>query len=56
MIWIGVHPAPFLERMGPSVEEVLELVVGGRAVCGCSRRTAGRCLARTCAPRPDLGL
>ena len=26
MIWIGVHPAPFLERMSPSVEVVLERV------------------------------
>lgn len=26
MIWIGVHPAPFLERMGPSVDAVLERV------------------------------
>lgn len=26
MIWIGVHPAPFLERMGPSVDAVLEQV------------------------------
>ncbi len=24
MIWIGVHPTPFLERMGPAVQEVIE--------------------------------
>ena len=26
MIWIGVHPTPFLDRMGPSVDRVLERV------------------------------
>ncbi len=26
MIWIGVHPAPVLDRMGPSVDAVLERV------------------------------
>ncbi len=26
MIWIGVHPTPFLDRMGPSVERVLARV------------------------------
>ena len=31
MIWIGVHPAPFLERMGPSVAVVLERVEAGGA-------------------------
>ena len=30
MIWIGVHPAPFLERMEPSVQVVLERVEGAR--------------------------
>ena len=28
MIWIGVHPTPFLERMEPSVQVVLERVEG----------------------------
>ena len=28
MIWIGVHPTPFLERMEPSIEVVLERVEG----------------------------
>ena len=28
MIWIGVHPTPFLERMEPSVRAVLERVEG----------------------------
>ena len=31
MIWIGVHPTPFLERMEPSVNVVLERVEGARA-------------------------
>lgn len=31
MIWIGVQPAPFLDRMGPSVDLVLERVEGVRA-------------------------
>ncbi len=30
MIWIGVHPTPFLERMEPSVQVVLERVEGER--------------------------
>ncbi len=30
MIWIGVHPTPFLDRMGPSVDRVLERVEGAR--------------------------
>ncbi len=30
MIWIGVHPTPFLERMEPSVQVVLERVEGAR--------------------------
>jgi len=30
MIWIGVHPTPFLERMEPSVQLVLERVEGAR--------------------------
>ncbi len=28
MVWIGVHPAPFLERMEPSVQSVIERVQG----------------------------
>jgi NADH-quinone oxidoreductase subunit M len=28
MIWIGVQPTPFLERMEPSVRHVIELVTG----------------------------
>ena len=31
MIWIGVHPTPFLERMEPSVQVVLERVEDGNA-------------------------
>ena len=31
MIWIGVHPTPFLERMEPSVQVVLERVEGASA-------------------------
>ena len=31
MIWVGVHPTPFLERMEPSVQVVLERVEGARA-------------------------
>ena len=31
MIWIGVHPTPFLERMEPSVQVVLERVENARA-------------------------
>jgi len=31
MIWIGVHPTPFLERMEPSVQVVLERVADARA-------------------------
>ena len=34
MIWIGVHPTPFLERMEPSIEVVLERVEGARAAAG----------------------
>ena len=34
MIWIGVHPAPFLERMEPSVQVVLERVEGARLDLG----------------------
>ncbi|MXW17404.1 MAG: NADH-quinone oxidoreductase subunit M [Gemmatimonadetes bacterium] len=35
MIWIGVHPTPFLERMEPSIEVVLERVEGApRAEAG----------------------
>ena len=30
MIWIGTYPTPFLERMGPSVERVLERVENGQ--------------------------
>ena len=30
MIWVGVHPTPFLERMEPSVQVVLERVEGAR--------------------------
>ena len=30
MIWIGTYPTPFLERMGPSVERVLERVETGQ--------------------------
>lgn len=29
MIWIGTYPTPFLDRMGPSVERVLERVESG---------------------------
>jgi NADH-quinone oxidoreductase subunit M len=29
MIWIGTYPTPFLDRMGPSVERVLERVEAG---------------------------
>ena len=29
MIWIGVHPTPFLDRMGPSVQVVLDRVAEG---------------------------
>ena len=32
MIWIGVHPTPFLQRMEPSVQVVLERVADARAV------------------------
>ena len=31
MIWVGVHPTPFLERMEPSVQVVLERVEVARA-------------------------
>lgn len=31
MIWIGVHPTPFLERMEPSVQVVLERVEGAQS-------------------------
>ncbi len=31
MIWIGVQPAPFLRRMEPSIEAVLERVESGRS-------------------------
>ena len=34
MIWIGVHPTPFLERMEPSIEVVLERVEDGRVGAG----------------------
>ena len=34
MIWIGVHPTPFLERMEPSIEVVLERVEDARADTG----------------------
>ena len=34
MIWIGVHPTPFLERMEPSIEVVLERVERARAAAG----------------------
>ena len=30
MIWIGVHPTPILERMEPSVQQVIERVEGAR--------------------------
>jgi hypothetical protein len=29
MLWIGVYPTPFLERMEPTVQSVLERVRGG---------------------------
>ena len=34
MIWIGVHPTPFLERMEPSIEVILERVEDARADAG----------------------
>ena len=48
MIWIGVHPAPFLRRMEPSVQVVLERVEEARTVLfdGASDPGAGL------APRP----
>ena len=40
MIWIGVHPTPFLERMEPSVQAVLERVEGARADLGAGEEAA----------------
>ena len=40
MIWIGVHPAPFLERMEPSVQVVLERVEGARLDLGAAQQDA----------------
>ena len=40
MIWIGVHPTPFLERMEPSVQVVLERVEDARADAGAAEDAA----------------
>ena len=40
MIWIGVHPTPFLERMEPSVQVVLERVEDARADAGAAGEAA----------------
>ena len=40
MIWIGVHPTPFLERMEPSVQAVLERVEDARMSSGGSEDAA----------------
>lgn len=45
MIWIGVHPAPFLERMGPSVDMVLERVgADGAESVGAANSASGALL------------
>ena len=59
MIWIGVHPTPFLDRMGPSVDRVLERVeaAGGRTSVG-GAEVGVPLLAATSGPlaRPETAL
>ena len=50
MIWIGVHPTPFLERMEPSVQVVLERVEDARADAGAAEDAAT--VAITVSPSP----
>jgi hypothetical protein len=40
MIWIGVAPTPFLDRMEPSVEAVIERVTGRNPVADVARGNA----------------
>lgn len=59
MIWIGVHPTPFLKRMEPSVQVVLERVEGASPAAGAQPNPAaatgssgafGDALARSSSP------
>ena len=56
MIWIGVHPAPFLERMEPSVQVVLERVEGARLDLGAAPRDAAAEQRAVSAPASPLTL
>ena len=52
MIWIGVHPTPFLERMEPSVQVVLERVEDARADAGAAEDAATVAITVFPAPAP----
>ncbi len=60
MIWIGVHPAPFLRRMEPSVQAVLERVEEARAALGEGAAEGDAAVAlgpdAGIAPGPDAGI
>ena len=53
MIWIGAHPAPFLRRMEPGVQEVLELVARSEGTL--QTGLPGEAAQAPGAERPPLG-
>ena len=53
MIWIGVHPTPFLDRMGPSVDRVLERVEAARTGAAAPAMPSVGELARVQAVEPE---
>ncbi|HEX8252402.1 MAG TPA: hypothetical protein VF846_04565, partial [Thermoanaerobaculia bacterium] len=58
MVWIGVHPNTFLEKMEPSVKHLLTMVNGGAEARTpvLARRVAGSSLlvARDSSPEPHI--